>query len=186
MNYFLLTDDLYYSSLGEQYTSEQIQKILNIRNSWNYIGYCVIPIVIIIRILYSSFCLFLGDLFQESHWSFKKLFNISLKADIIFCLSIICNFYYYAFSGNYEKIEDLSTNYFSLLRIVGKDNIPTWLVFAFNSINIFELIYVFLLIVFIHSSFNTSYLKSSVFVLVTYGIGNYLYVVALTFLYLNM
>ena len=186
MNYFLLTDSLYFSSLSEQYTSEQIRKILDIKNSWRYFGYLIIPVIIIIRVLYSSFCLFLGDLFQESHWGFKKLFNISLKVDIVFCFSIICNFYYYAFSENYEKIEDLSVNYFSLLHITGKENIPTWLVFAFNSINIFELIYIFLLIIFIHSVFKISYLKSSVFVLLTYGIGNYLYIAAITFLYLNM
>jgi len=186
INYFLLTDSLYYSNLSEQYTSQQIQKILDIKNSWSYIGYFFIPIIIIIRVLYSSFCLFLGDLFQETHWGFKKLFNISLKADVAFCFSIICNFYYYAFSGNYQKIEDLSVNYFSLLSTTGKENIPTWLVFAFNSMNIFELIYIVLLILFIRSTFKISYLKSSVFVLLTYGIGNYLYIVAITFLYLNM
>ena len=186
MNYFLLTDSLFYSSLSEQYTSEQIQKILDIRNSWRYIGYVIIPIVIIIRVLYSSFCLFLGDLFQESHWGFKKLFNISLKADVVFCLSAIGNFYYYAFSNNYAKIEDLNVNYFSLLRTAGKENIPAWLVFAFNSLNIFELFYIILLILFVRSTFKISYLKSSVFVLLTYGIGNYLYIVAITFLYLNM
>ena len=185
-NLFLLTDSLYYSSLSEQYTTEQIRKILDIRDSWKYVGYFFIPLTIIIRVLYSSFCLFLGDLFQESHWGFKKIFNISLKADVAFCFSVISNFYYYAFSENYEKIEDLSVNYFSLLRIAGKENIPTWLVFAFNSLNIFELIYIFLLIIFIHLSFKISYLKSSAFALLTYGIGNYLYIVAITFLYLNM
>jgi len=185
-NYFLLTDSLYYSSLSEQYTSEQIQKILDIRNSWSYIGYFFIPIIIIIRVLYSSFCLFLGDLFQETHWGFKKLFNISLKTDVVFCFSVICNFYYYAFSENYDKIEDLSINHFSLLHTAGKENIPSWLVFAFNSLNIFELFYVFLLIIFIHSLLKISYLKSIVFVLLTYGIGNYLYIVTITFLYLNL
>ena len=70
MNYFLLTDSLYYASLSEQYTSEQIQKILDISKSWKYIGYFFIPVIIIIRVLYSSFCLHLGDLFQESHWGF--------------------------------------------------------------------------------------------------------------------
>jgi len=186
MNRFLLTDSLYYASLSEQYTSEQIRKILAIRESWKFLGYALIPFIIIIRVLYSSFCLFIGDLFQETRWGFKRLFNVSLKADIAFSFSIIANFYYYAFSENYQKVEDLSVNYFSLLRITGKENIPTWLVFAFNSLNIFEVVYIILLILFFHSLFKISYLKSSIFVLLTYGIGNYLYIVAITFIYLNL
>jgi len=185
-NHFLLTDSLYYASLSEQYTSDQIRKILDIRESWKYVGYAIIPIIIIIRVLYSSFCLFIGDLFQETHWGFKRLFNFSLKADVAFCFSIIANFYYYAFSENYQKVEDLSVNYFSLLRTTGKENIPTWLVFAFNSLNLFEILYIFLLVLFINSRFKISYLKSSVFVLLTYGIGNYLYIVAITFFYINL
>jgi len=186
MNHFLLTESLYYASLSEQYTTDQIRKLLDFRDSWKYVGYFFIPIIIIIRVLYSSFCLFIGDLFQETHWGFKKLFNVSLKADVAFSFSIIANFYYYAFSGNYQKVDDLSVNYFSLLKLTREENIPTWLVFAFNSLNIFELVYIFLLILFVHSMFKISYLKSSVFVLITYGIGNYLYIVAITFFYLNL
>jgi hypothetical protein len=93
--------------------------------------------------------------------------------------------YYYTISDNFKTIEDLSVNCCSLLRIVGMKNVPNWLIFAYNSINLFELIYITLLIFFVKSCFHTTLVKSIVFVLSTYFIGNYLYVVGLTFLYLN-
>jgi hypothetical protein len=184
---FLYTDQLYYTTLGEQFTTGQIQKILAYHNeAWRQIiGYCIIPVIIIIRVLYTSFCLYIGNLVNETHWKYKSVYTISLKADIAFCLSQICNFYYYIFTDNFKTMEDLSINCFSLLKIVGKENIPNWLVLAYNSINLFELLYLILLVVFLKISFQLTYLKSIVFVLLTYFIGNYLYVVGMTFVYLN-
>lgn len=184
---FLFTDQLYYYTLSEQFTSEQINKIITYQNeTWKqFAGYCLIPLIIIIRVLYTSFCLYIGNLVNESHWKYKTIYTISLKSDIAFTLSSICNFYYYAVSDNFKSIEDLSVNCCSLLKIVGIKNIPSWLIFAYNSINVFELIYIVMLILFIKSCFHLTYVKSTVFVLLTYCIGNYLFVVGLTFLYLN-
>ncbi|GHT40902.1 hypothetical protein FACS189437_07140 [Bacteroidia bacterium] len=184
---FLYTDQLYYATFGEQFTAGQIQKILAIQNeSWRQaISYCLIPLIIIIRVLYTSFCLYIGNLVNETHWKFKSVYTISLKADIAFCLSQICNFYYFAFTDNFKTLEDLSINCASLLKLVGKENIPNWLVLAYNSINLFELFYIILLVVFLKISFQLTYLKSIVFVLLTYFIGNYLYIVGMTFVYLN-
>jgi hypothetical protein len=185
MNSFLLTEDLFYANLGEQYTIDQIKQLLSLNKSWESIAYLFIPVVVIFRIFWTSFCLYIGDLVEESHWKFKPLFNISLKADIVFCLNSACNFFYYALTENYKTIEDLSINSSSLLKIVGKENIPSWLILAFNSVNAFELLYMVLLVILLKISFRITYFKSIVFVLLTYGVGNYLYLTAMTFLYLN-
>ena len=181
---FLYMDTLYYSTLNEQYTNEQIKTILNLRDKWVWISYLLIPVFIIIRILYTSFCLFLGDLFQESHWGFKRLFNIALKTDATFVLSSITVFYYYLISKEYQTVNDLNVHPFSLLAITGQESVPNWLILAYNSINVFELIYLVFLTMLIHSSTQTGYIKAFIFSVLTYGIGNYLYIVSITFLYL--
>ena len=182
---FLFTESLYYSTLNEQYTNEQIRMMLNLKDKWIGITYLFIPVFIILRVLYTSFCLFLGDLFRETHWGYKRLFNIALKADIVFILSAICVFYYYLIVGDYKTTHELNIHPFSLLAVTGQENIPGWLVFAYNSINVFELIYLVLLSLLIHVSTQTGFVKSLIFSLLTYGVGNYLYIVAITFLYLN-
>jgi hypothetical protein len=187
VKHFLYTDQLFYSSFSEQFTSVQIQRIINYQNeTWKQIlGYGLIPIIIIIRVLYTSFCLFIGNLVNETHWKFHSVYTIALKADIAFCFSQIGNFYYYALSDDFYTIDDLSVNFTSLLKIVGKADIPAWLVLAYNSINLFELLYVILLCVLLKITFRLSCIKSILFVLFTYCIGNYLYVVGMTFIYLN-
>jgi hypothetical protein len=184
INNILYTDDLYYSSLGEQYTMEQIQSAFNWGNTWRFVGYFFVPIITITRILYTSFCFQLGNLYQEKNWAFKDLFNISLKADIIIVLNQVIGFYYYAISGDYNTIEELGVNFSSVLKIIEKNHIPAWLVFAYNSINIFEFLYIFTLVVLIHKSLKFSIMRSMLFVLFTYCIGNYFYIIIMTFLYL--
>ena len=184
-NTFLYTDSLYYSSLGEQYTIEQIKRLMAISKSWKWVGYTLVPLLLITRISYSAFCLYIGDLFQETHWGFKQLFKSALFADTVFCLSVICNFYYYLISNNYHVTDDLSVNCLSLLKYTGKENIPNWLIFAFNSINVFEILYILTLAFLIRTIAKANYLKAFVFVCLTYGVGNYLYIASITFLYLN-
>ena len=183
--HFLFTESLLYSTLNEQFTNEQIKIILNLRDKWIGFSYLLIPVFIIIRVLYSSFCLFLGDLFQETKWGYKRLYNIALKADIVFISSAICVFYYYLIFGDYKTTNDLSIHPFSLLAVTGQESIPGWLVFAYNSINVFELIYLIFLSLLIHISTQTGFIKALIFALLTYGVGNYLYVIAITFLYIN-
>jgi hypothetical protein len=185
--YLLTTDELYYASYAEQFTTEQVKSLIAYSNSsgWQYLEYLVIPLIIIIRALYTSFCLQIGNLVQEYHWKYKRLYNISLKADVIYLFSMICNFYFYAFFQPPTTIQDLNVNFLSYLKVKGIGNIPNWLVPTFNSINLFELSYVVLLILLIKTSFQLSYPKSAIFILLTYVVGNYLYVVALTFIYLN-
>jgi hypothetical protein len=182
---FIFSESLFYSSLNEQFTNEQIKTLFNLREKWVGITYLLIPVFIIIRILYTSFCLFIGDLFQETHWGYKRMFNIALKADAVFILSAIAVFYYYLITGDYKTTQDLNIHPFSLLAVTGQDNIPGWLVFAYNSINVFELIYLIFLMLLIHASTQISYIKALIFSLLTYGVGNYLYIVAITFVYLN-
>jgi len=183
--HFLFSESLFYSSLNEQFTNEQLKTLFSLREKWIGLSYLLIPLFIIIRILYTSFCLFIGDLFQETHWGYKRMFNIALKADIVFIVSAIAVFYYFLIWGDVKTTQDLNIHPFSLLAVTGQDNIPGWLVFAYNSINVFELIYLVFLMLLIHASTQTGYVKALIFSLLTYGVGNYLYIVAITFLYLN-
>jgi hypothetical protein len=181
-------EELYYQSYAEQLTFGQIHEMFTSFNSsiWQYLSYLLIPLIIIIRVLFTSFCLQVGNLVQEYHWKWKTFYNISLKADVIYLFSLICNFYYYAFFQPAKTMQDLSVNFLSYLKVKGFENVQSWLVLTFNSINVFELLYIALLVLLIKANFQLSYLKSAVFVLLTYVIGNYLYVVAMTFIYLNL
>jgi hypothetical protein len=146
----------------------------------------LLPLVLIIRIFYTAFCLFVGSLFQEYRWKWKQLFTISLKADIVFLLAAAVGFYYYVFVNRTETLDDMSTNFVSLLAVVERANTSAWLVSAYNAINLFELLYIAILAIFIHEIFSFKWWKSIIFVVLSYGIGLYLYIAGITFIYLHL
>jgi len=182
---FIYTEDLYCTTFEGQYTIEQIHYFFEANKLFRFIAVIIIPIVIIIRILYTSLCLFIGVVFNELQCSYKILFNISLKADFVNCLSTLSNFYYYAFTEDYNNINDLSTNFLSILKIVGRDNVSDWLVILINSVNIFEFGYILMLSVLINNQLKMKFIQSYLFVLFTYGLGNYLFVFLISYFNLN-
>jgi len=182
---FFLTEILVYNVLGEQFTSQQIQQMLAATKAWQWIGYVLLPIIIIVRITFTAFCLYVGSLFQEYGWEWKKTFNIALKADIVFLLMSAALFYYYVFINTPQTMEDMSVNFVSVLALVGLENTPAWLVSAYNSMNLFELVYIALLTVLVCKVFERKWYQSLIFVLLTYGVGTYLYVAGMTFVYLS-
>ena len=182
---FFLTEILVYNVLGEQFTSQQIQQLLGEMSRWQWVGYIFLPLVIIIRVTYTAFCLYVGSLFQEYGWEWKKIFNIALKADIVFLLASAVGFYYYVFVNTPQTLEDMSVNFVSVLALVGLENTPAWLVSAYNSMNLFELLYIALLTVLVCKVFNRKWYFSLIFLLLTYGVGTYLYVAGMTFLFLS-
>jgi hypothetical protein len=175
-------------TFAERLTKNQIQELIVRSNNyyWNLLGYLLLPLVIIIRILFTSFCLQVGNLVHEYKWEYKQIFNISLKADVVYLFSLIGNFYYYAFFHPAKNIQDLSINFLSLLKVKGIENVQSWLVLVYNSLNLFELLYVILVIFLVKACFQISYIKAVTFVVLTYCLGNYFYLVGMTFIYLNL
>ena len=182
---FFLTEILVFNVLSEQYTTAQIQQIIGFTKQWQWIGYVFIPFVVIIRVWYTAFCMYVGSLFQEYDWEWKKVFNIALKADVVFLFAMAVRFYYYVFINEPQTMEDMSVCFVSMLALVGLENTPAWLVSAYNSMSLFEVLYIALLTVLVSKVFDRKWYFSLIFVLCTYGLGTYLYVAGMTFLYLN-
>ena len=88
-SYVLNLDKMFIHSLSEQLTFEQIQKILSIREKWQWVQYALVPLFIGVRVAIVSLLLDVGCLFfnEEIPWykAVKKL------AFIVLCKSIPFN-----------------------------------------------------------------------------------------------
>lgn len=69
-SYVLNLDKMFIHSLSEQLTSEQIQKILSIREKWQWVQYALVPLFIGVRVAIVSLLLDVGCLFfnEEIPW----------------------------------------------------------------------------------------------------------------------
>ena len=72
-SYVLNLDKIFIHSLSEQLTSEQIQKILSIREKWQWVQYALVPLFIGVRVAIVSLLLDVGCLFLMKRFLGIKL-----------------------------------------------------------------------------------------------------------------
>ena len=99
-SYVLNLDKMFIHSLSEQLTSEQIQKILSIREKWQWVQYALVPLFIGVRVAIVSLLLDVGCLFFNEEIPYKRLFHMALLGESIFLFVPIlklCWFYFFPF-----------------------------------------------------------------------------------------
>ncbi|MEO8255160.1 MAG: hypothetical protein ABI554_12330 [Flavobacterium sp.] len=136
-------DDLVYNSLSEQLTSQQVEKFLGFQKKWEWVGYVFIPFFLLIKTTIITTILYIGLFFFDKDLRFTNLWNIVLKAEFIFLLVPVFKIiWFYYFQTNYN-LQDVQNFYpLSALNIVGYNDLETWFVYPFQTLNLFELAYI--------------------------------------------
>lgn len=183
----LNTEDLYASSLSEQFTQEQIQEALNLQQKWQWVGYAIIPLLLLLKISIIAAILDAGCFFFDKEIKYKKLFNIVVKAEFVFLLVIVFKtLWFYVFQQEYT-LEDLQYFYpLSAINITDYEGLQTWFVYPLQVLNLFELTYWVILAYLLGKELKVSTNKGLSIVASSYGVGLLIWVVAIMFLTLNM
>ncbi|QMU64206.1 MAG: hypothetical protein GKR88_07835 [Flavobacteriaceae bacterium] len=183
----LNTDGLVANSLAEQLTSEQLNKILNFNKKWQWIGYTLIPILLLIKISIIAAILDAGCFFFNKEAKYKSLFYIVTQAEFVFLLVIIFKTgWFYIFKQNYT-LEDLQYFYpLSALNIVGYESLQIWFIYLFQTLNLFELAYWFILSYFLGKELKITTNKGLSIVVSSYGVALLIWIVGIMFFTLNM
>lgn len=185
-NIFILTEDLYYSSFGEQMALEKIQALFSFKTEWEWISYIFIPLSILIKTAVITLVLYTGVVLSNFKAGLRSLFRIVLQAEFVFLFMVFVKFsWIYFFQANTNFI---ALGFFQPLSVVSffspNDDL-TYLVYPLQLINLFELAYWFILAYLLSNLFKKSFWKSFEFVLNTYGVALVIWVVFVTFLTLN-
>ncbi len=173
------TENLYYQTYGEQLSIERIDEMWEVGKQWEWIGYLLLPVIILLRVSFTALCLYTG-LFFGSHQdkSFGACFNIALKADMVFAVAAAGNLIYFLFAGA-ATLADLSISPFSLLFYVYHPQMPVYLNYPLALVNVFEILYWLLLAAFVAYAFRKTFAKGMEFVFQTYGVGLLLWVLVM-------
>jgi len=114
----LITEDMYYTSLGEQLSYDRIEKFISQQEKWSWLGYALIPVVFLIKFTLTAFCFNIGILISDYKVSFKKLFQITMYAEAIFLLPVIIKLLWFVFVQTDYTLECLQYFYpLSLLNL---------------------------------------------------------------------
>lgn len=183
---FILTEDLYYSSFGEQMATQKIEELFSFKTDWEWASYIFISLSILIKTAIITVILYTGVILSSLKVGLRSLFRVVLQAEFIFLFMGFVKFsWIYFFQSD---INFTSLGFFQPLSVVSffspNDDL-TYLVYPLQLINLFELVYWLLLAYLLMSVIKKSFWKSFEFILSTYGVSLVIWVVFVTFLTLN-
>lgn len=185
LNEFIIKDNLYYQTLGEQLARERIEEFLEFKHKWDWIGYLIIPVILFFKFLLVALCLETGSILQGYKTSFKQMFHIAMFAELVFLFAQMIKTIVIALT----KLEDLNElQYiasFSLLNIINNKNIDPWFIYPLHTMNIFEIVYWLFLAFILKTLLQKEYSRMIKFVLSTYGIGLLILIIVVMFINVN-
>lgn len=182
----LLTEDLFFNSLGEQMAYERIEEMINTQQQYKWIAYVMVPVIMVIQVFLFTLCLNVGTILFEYKVGFRKLFGMGFKATVL--IAIVGSLQMIPFL--LTKIETLDQftqlDWFSLAALFQGVNLPLWLLLPLKMINLLLLLTIVILAGGMHWLTGKPYNKMLRFVAATYGTGMLLFVLLLVFIQLNL
>lgn len=182
-NLFLITDELYYQSLGEQLSIEQITQYLNVQNKYELLSYLFLILISLLKFSAIALAIYTVTILFGIKVTFKNIFRIVILAEFIFLIPLFLKFAWFYFIQSNYTLEDLQFFYpLSLLNIFETGTVSQLWVYPLQLLNIFEVAYWFLLALGIKQLIQSDFDKSLKLVLSSYLPAMLIWVVFVMFL----
>ena len=166
---------------------EQIEKVLSFKDQWQWISYVSVPLLLLIKISVTAVLIDVGCVFYNEKLPYKQLFRIVLLGEFIFLAVPIFKLCWFLFFQPNFSLEDIQYFYpLSALNIIGYKGVAVWFIYPLQLLNLFEVVYWFLISVQLNKAIGSTTGKGVNIVASGYGVGLLLWVVCVMFFTLNM
>lgn len=180
-NHFIFTNSLYYASYNN-IPVHNITQVLTFQNKWKWMGFVFVLLMLFVRINFTSACIAIGCYLLDFRISFSNLFRIVLVAEICLAFGMVVRIIWLTFTPPNTLADIQYFSPLSLAQILGPQNIPKYLIYLCQTINIFEIAYWLVLavglVVFLEKPFG----KMFKLVMSSYGVGLLLWIVFVSYL----
>ncbi len=189
--YFLTTEELLYNFYSEQLAQEQVEKFIQSQEKWAWLGYAVIPLLVLIRSSLVAMCLsvghFLYNINETKSIKFKHFLRIALAGEFVLLLVGLFKFVYFYFIKTEFTLQDMQQYYpLSYINFLDIEKLQPWLIYPLQTVNLFEIAYFFVLVIGLQKLIKSSFYKSFEMVAFSYGTGLLIWLGLVMFLILNM
>ena len=188
-----INDNIYFQTYREQMSLTSINLIFEISKRVQWVGYLILPFIIIIRIFYTSIFLFIGIFFTELKAEYGKLFKIALLADFVYVLAGSVKLVILIFFREVNTLQDLQFQPLSAMELFNAKSIDPLFVYPLSLLNVFELGYFLVLAWLLVGVINEAneertlrFGQSLKLVTTSYGSGLLLWVLVIMFITLNL
>ena len=187
-NNFIVTDDIFVKSYSDKVSSSSIEDLLEMRSSFSWVGYAIIPITSFLKIIFVCICLSVGFILADlENFEFKPIINSTLKAEFVFV--IYQSVYTINMGINVESLTLENSQYFfpfSVLSFFQNSELVFIEQYILKTLNLFEIFYIILIAYLISKDLKISFLKSIKVSSLSYTIGLFFWIIFLSFITLQL
>lgn len=186
MNTFVATDTVYYNSFSERLSIDRIKEIISRQKDYLWISYLFIPIMLYIKVLLTSGCLYMRLFLSQSELSFKEIMKLVFACETVFVVNGIIRIIVLSFifkPGTLKELQAFAP--LSLLSVLNIEKIPLYLFYPLQVLNLFELGYWIFLSMGLANMFRISVGKAFSYVLSSYIVALVVWVLIVMFIQLQ-
>lgn len=190
---FMNDNNIFYQTFIKETNINRIEQILTQFKEMKWISFILLPLILLIRVFYTSVFLYIGIFFTELKIDFGKLFKIALLADFVYVLAGLVKLVILIFFREVNTLQDLQFQPLSVMELINAKTIDPLFVYALSLLNVFELGYFMLLawllvgVVYEANEERTLRFGQSLkLVTASYGSGLLLWVLVVMFITLNL
>lgn len=169
-----------------QLSINRIEEIFQNTIKYKILGYFIIPVIILIRVCYTSICIYIGCLFSSEKVRLNNIVRISILAEFVFVLAGLAKLVILVFFKEVNTLDDLQFQPLSLMELFNRELVDQLFFYPLSLISIFEALYwlvlAWLLMDVVEKPFGST-LKT---VASSYGTGLLLWVLFVMFLTVNL
>ena len=186
---FLQTDELIISHYSEELAYEQAERLIETQKKWQWLGYFIIPLLILVRSYLVTISLSTGMFFyeMENKIKYKQIFKVALYGEFILISVGYVKLFYFKFLVDDFTFVDIQQFYpLSFINFFNIEKIEPWLVYPLQTINLFEIGYFLILVYGLNKLLKNNYWRSFEITAVSYGTGLLIWIGLVMFLTLNL
>ena len=170
------------STYSEILAYKRIEEMVERQHRLEWLTYILVPVIIAFKIFYFGCAQSISTAFAIDRFNLSKNLNIVLKSEIVFCLMLIARIIFIETFLKLQTLNDLSYIPLSLINYINISNIPKFLIYPIQLVNIWELLYAGLSVLLIRNSYAISTVKSIKIFLLGYLPSLFLWVTIIIFL----
>lgn len=139
---YIFTEEIYFQAYQEQLSYDRIEALIQNNKRYAWLNYALIPVLVSLKVFCVALCLFTGAFFFEYNLRFTKIFQVALVAEGVYLVPVFIKAFWFLVIAHDYTFEDISNfDYFSLLAVVGRENLEIWWTYILYSANLFEFLY---------------------------------------------
>lgn len=161
---------------------------MQIRNKWNWLIFVMEPLGYLLKFSLVTCALLAGCIAADDiEVSFSKIFKVAIISEFIFIIPAFVKVIWFGFFHTHYNFQDVQQFYpLSVASFLNLNDVPSWSVPVLLSINLFEVVYCFLLAAGMSLMTGKSFSWAVKLVTVSYGVAWLLYQTLIVFLGINM